>query len=141
MKTRLIALCAIALSNVVFGQQKVNVPANIREDFAKKYPNATKVNWEQEDGRYGSSFYLGKIDMSVEYGTDGKITATETRLTFNELPPTAQEYMKKIKGRIGEIGRIELDSGMILYEVELKHEDIIFDAQGNFIEERVPKDG
>lgn len=34
------------------GKEKITVPAAVKEALSKKYPNATKVTWEKENGNY-----------------------------------------------------------------------------------------
>lgn len=130
-------LAAIVCGNMALAQN-ANVPANVEAEFTKKYPNATKVKWEKEEGNYESSFRMGKKVMSVVYTPGGKLTETETKITVAELPKQAQTYAGK-KGTIKEAAKIEMANGTIRYEAEVKGKDLIFDDKGNFVSEKTEK--
>lgn len=140
MRSKFVALmAAVICGNMAMAQHKVEVPANIKSEFAKKYPAATKVKWEKEDGKYESSFFLGKKEMSVLYSPNGVLEETETKITVAELPAKAQKYAKQ-KGTVKEAAKIEMANGTIKYEAEIKGKDLIFDDKGNFLEEKIEKE-
>jgi hypothetical protein len=140
MKTKFTALlAAVICGNMAMAQSKVDVPPHITADFAKKYPTATKVQWEIEEGKYQSSFRFSKKEMYIVYNPGGGVEETETVISRSGLPAKAREYVKG-KGRIKEVGRIEMANGTIRYEAELKGKDLIFDDKGNFLEEKIEKD-
>ena len=60
-----LAAIMLALSTATFaqekneekeGQKKINVPAAVRTALSKKYPDASKVGWEKENGNYEANW-------------------------------------------------------------------------------------
>jgi hypothetical protein len=140
MRSKFIVLfAAVICGNMALAQKNADVPANIKAEFAKKYPTATKVKWEKEEGKYESSFFVGKKEMSVLYTPNGVLEETETKISVAELPAKAQKYAKQ-KGAIKEAAKIEMANGTIKYEAEVKGKDLLFDDKGNFLEEKAEKE-
>lgn len=115
--------------------QKNETPANIKAAFSKNYTSATKVKWEKEGDKFEASFLLGGKKMSAVYNTNGIVEETETKIAVAELPANAQKYALK-KGSIKEAAKIVGADGNVKYEAEVKGKDLIFDSNGNFIEEK-----
>lgn len=67
--------------------------------------------------------------MSVLYDINGNLLETEVPIAFTELPAAAQAMLKGKK--VKEAAKITNAKGAVTYEAEVKHKDILFDAQGN----------
>lgn len=133
----IILFVALLCGNTLFAQ-KVTVPAAVKSAFAKSYAGATKVKWELEDGQYEVVFMQNKLEMSVVYKADGSVVETETQIAVSELPAAAQKYASA-KGRIKEASKI-VSADRVQYEAEVGNKDLIFDANGKFVKEKVEKD-
>jgi hypothetical protein len=113
-----------------------DVPAVVKSALAKKYPQANKVSWEKEKGNYEAN-WGGKSgeDNSVVFTPAGTFVEIVKAISTTELPKTIGPYVKEhYKGaKIREAGRVTDAAGKIMYEVEIKGADLIFDENGNFI--------
>ncbi|SKA10012.1 PepSY-like domain-containing protein [Sediminibacterium ginsengisoli] len=112
-------------------------PAAVKAAFVKKYPNATKVKWEKEDGNYEASFTDKGSSWSVIYNGNGVLQESEQEITPAELPAAVSTYMKEhYKNRaVKGAARITKADGSICYEAAVKGLDVIFDANGKFLKE------
>ena len=139
---KLILSCAMMgciLSGTPLMAQKVKnslVPTVVSSALMKKYPAAAKITWEKEDGNFEAN-WGGKSgeDMSVQYTPAGAFVEQVVAIKVSDLPPTVAAYVKAhYKGaKITEAGRVTDAKGMLTYEAEVKHKDIVFDEKGNFV--------
>lgn len=144
-----IAAILLALSTATFAQEKnekneeqkemkskVNVPAAVRSALAKKYPNASKITWEKENGNYEAN-WGGKSgeDQSVQFTPSGSFIEIVNAIPVNELPQSTIAYVKAhYKGtKITEAGKVTDAKGKTSYEAEVNGKDVIFDENGNFV--------
>ena len=118
------------------GKEHINVPAVVKSALHKKYPNATKVTWEKENGNYEAN-WGGKSgeDHSVQYTPAGNFIEIVNAIAVNQLPSSATSYVKEhYKGaKITEAGKVTDAEGKLSYEAEVHGKDIIFDENGNFV--------
>ena len=112
------------------------VPAAAKETFEKTY-SGIKGTWDKEDSNYEVSFKKDGKDMSAIISENGTIVETETDIPVTELPATVQDYIKQhYQGMtIKEASTIAKANGEVNYEAEVADKDVIFDANGKFIEE------
>ena len=68
---------------------------------------------------------------------DGTIVETETDIPIRELPANVRSYVKDHydDATIKEASKIEKANGDLNFEVLVKGKDIMFDANGQFIQE------
>lgn len=147
-KTFSIIAILFALSTASFAQkekgekgekeskEKITVPATVKSALSKKYPEATKVTWEKENGNYEAN-WGGKSgeDNSVQFTPAGNFIEIVKAIPVSELPAPVLAYVKEhYKGaKITEAGRVTDAKGKISYEAEVNRKDIIFDEKGNFV--------
>lgn len=112
------------------------VPSAVISAFQKKYPS-TQAKWEKEKGNYEVNFKKEGKTMSAVIDKAGTILETETDIAVNELPQTAQSYLKTHykNAKIKEAAKIVKASGEVNYEGEVNGRDVIFDTNGKFIKE------
>ena len=112
------------------------VPAAAKNTFEKNYPGI-KGTWDKEDKNYEVNFKKDGKEMSVVIDESGTIVETETDIPVTDLPTTVQEYLKQhYQGKaIKEASTITKGNGEVNYEAEVDDKDVIFDANGKFIEE------
>ncbi|MDO9184447.1 MAG: PepSY-like domain-containing protein [Bacteroidia bacterium] len=146
MKTTLIMLASV----LTFGcanAQKINeseVPAKVKEAFAKKYPGAKVEKWEKENADYEAEFELNKVESSVVIDANGNFKETEQEIKSSELPKGVTDYCAKnfADYKLDEAAKITDASGKVTFEAEMKkgkeHFDAIFDDKGNFIKKSAP---
>ncbi len=113
-----------------------DVPVNVKEALAKKYPNATKVSWEKEKGNYEAN-WGGKSgeDTSVQFTPGGVFVEEVDAIPVTDLPVKVATYVKSHYNgaKIKEAGRVTDATGNKLFEAEIKGKDLLFDKDGNFI--------
>ena len=130
------AISVIALS--AHGQKlnESQVPAAVKAAFQKQHPSA-KASWDKEDANYEANFKQDGKAMSAVIDEHGTILETETDIKVTDLPKATQDYMKKnYPGvKIEEAARVIKANGDINYEAEVRHKDVIFDADGKFLKE------
>ena len=137
-KIIMISVLSISISFGVYAQKldASKVPSAVKASFAKQYPGVT-AKWEKEDGKYEAGFTKNGASMSVLIDEKGMIAETEMDIKVADLPATAAAYVKEhYKGKtIKETAKITHANGTINYEVNVNGKDVIFDANGKFLEE------
>ena len=117
-------------------REKITVPAAVKSALSKKYPSASKVTWEKENGNYEAN-WGGKSgeDNSVQYTPTGEFIEIVNAIPVSQLPAPVTTYIKShYKGaKITEAGRVTDAQGKTTYEAEVNRKDIIFDEKGNFV--------
>jgi hypothetical protein len=128
------------MTGIVVAQdlKEKDVPEAVKTAFAKKYPDAKKVNWEKEKGNFEGN-WGGKSgeDNSAVFTPSGNFVEIVVAIPVNQLPTSVSPYVtKKYKGaKIVEAGKVTDASGRHMYEVEIKGKDLIFDEKGVFLKE------
>lgn len=145
-KTNILILLATMSAINSFSQElkEKDVPANLKDAFAKAYPN-TKAEWEKEGNHFEAEFEVKQQDISVLFDANGNILETETEIPEGELPAAARDYISKNykNPRIKEAAKITASDGKISYEADIDKKDLLFDSSGKFIkieEEEKEKD-
>lgn len=112
------------------------VPEAAKTSCMKKFPEASKISWEIENGNYEAN-WGGKSgeDNSAQFTPAGAFVELEVAIPVSSLPSPVFQYCKSHKnyGAIKEAGKITDASGKITYEAEVKAGDLIFNEQGNFV--------
>lgn len=126
-------------SAFAFGE---DVPAAVKTKFAAEYPNAKKVKWDNEDGKYEVHFEVNGAETSATYDANANKLATESEVEVSALPKGIADYFAKNHPgqKIQEAVKITDDKGTITYEAESKAGDFIFDANGNFLNKKEKKE-
>lgn len=135
-----------ALSNISFAQKEkddekeskksIQVPSIVKAALSKKYPSATRVTWEKENGNYEANWGgKGGEDNSVQFTPKGDFIEIVNVIPLSQLPAPVAGYIKShYKGaKITEAGKVTDAKGKITYEAEVNHKDIHFDENGNFM--------
>jgi hypothetical protein len=147
MKTTIVttALCIIGCSFA--NAQKIKeaeVPANAKQEFAKKYPGTKVKQWEKEDANYEAEFELKEVESSAVFDASGAFKELEQKIKESELPKSAVDYCTKTFAgyKMSEAAKITDASGKVTFEAEMKkgkeHFDVLFDDKGNFIKKTQP---
>ncbi|MBU4538320.1 MAG: PepSY-like domain-containing protein [Weeksellaceae bacterium] len=110
------------------------IPQVVLNSFKKEFPNAKKVEWENEKGNYEANFDMGKSEISALYNAKGEKLETETEISSAQLPASVKTYVMQNKiGKIKEAAKIQKADGTVQYEAEISGKDYIFDQNGKFM--------
>jgi hypothetical protein len=116
---------------------KMTVPEVVKKALLNKYPQASKVTWEKENGNYEAN-WGGKSgeDNSVQFTPKGDFIEIVNAISVSQLPVSVIAYVKEhYKGaKISEAGKVTDAKGKTSYEAEVNRKDIIFDENGNFVQ-------
>lgn len=127
------ALCGHAMAQDLKAK---DVPAVVKEALTKKYPKATKVSWEKENGNYEAN-WGGRSgeDTSVQFTPAGAFVEEVDAIPVSQLPPAVASYVKtNYNGaKIKEAGKVTDAAGRHLFEAEIKGKDLLFDENGKFL--------
>jgi hypothetical protein len=112
------------------------VPEIVKSACMKKFPDASKVSWEKENGNYEAN-WGGKSgeDSSAQFTPTGIFVELEKAIPVNKLPTSIITYVREHQdgATIKEAGIITDSNGKVTYEAEVKGKDLIFDENGKFI--------
>lgn len=142
---------AFLYCSFVIAQEGTNVkkvitpPELVRLAFEKEYPGKVPV-WSEEyvgddadEIRFEARYNVTNTTKAVAiYDNDGNMKAYELQITFSQLPPKAQAYLKKnyAPKAIREIAVVVDYKKISTYEVgiekDAKFYDVQFDKDGGF---------
>ena len=104
-------------------------PQAVLTAFQQKFPSIAKAHWEKEgNGEWEAEFDLGGAETSANFAADGKWLETETEIGFSDLPAPVQSALKGKK--VKETAKIVKADGTMMFEAEVGHHDLMFDAAG-----------
>lgn len=116
--------------------EKINVPAAIKNALVKKYPETTHVTWEKENGNYEAN-WGGKSgeDNSVQFTPAGNFIEIVKAISVSELPANVSTYVKSHYNgaKITDAGKVTDAKGKLSYEAGVHGKDVIFNENGNFV--------
>lgn len=121
-------------------EKQVDVPAIVKDAFAKDFPSVKNVTWGAEDNDFEAEFKLNGVDCSANYNKAGHRLETETTIKDDQLPKEALDYINKnfSNYKLLEAAKITDDKNVVTYEAGLelngKSIEVIFDANGKFLE-------
>lgn len=131
-------MLSATVSLVACGQKldASKVPAPVKESFAKEFPGAI-AKWEKEDGKFEAGFNYQNHSMSALFEANGTMTESEMEMKVSELPANVLAYIKANYSGVSvkEAAKITKANGEMIFEAEIKGKDLLFDMNGNFIEE------
>lgn len=129
---------SVLLIVLLFGCGSVTVPQAVKDSFSQKYPQATKVSWESENGNYEAN-WGGKDGEanSITYTPSGTFVEIVKEILESQLPASADSYIKEHykNAKFGDVGKVLDAQGKTSYEVEINGKDVVFDENGNFVKE------
>ncbi len=105
-------------------------PAAVLAAFNQKFSNVKELEWGREkNGDWEAEFeQVEEMEMSANFSAAGLWLETETEIEVADLPAPVQAALqgKKVK----EAAKILRADGTTVYEAEVKHKDLLFDATG-----------
>lgn len=132
MKAKLLSIALLLAAGIIMtgcNQKKQYRPdARIVNSMNNKYPQATKVEWEQKQGYFSAEFRENGMETEAWFDKNGKWLMTETKLKYNMLPQAIRTnfeagiYSKWKKDGIDKIERSGMQPVYII-EVEKEGQD------------------
>ena len=118
----------------------ITPPKIVSDNFAKKFPNATKIIWGKEGPKeWEAEFTLESNKVSANFGQDGSWIETEKVIKYKDLPkPVLLAISTKYpEWKITEADETETFKKGKIYEVNLKKgmkkKGIAFKANGTVV--------
>lgn len=101
--------------------QTENPPQKVEKAFNQKFPNAKKVDWENEDGAWEAEFEWKGTEYSANFSENGDWLETEHEISENQLPAIVKNTLSiQFKGYdIEEVEISEKPDGTF-YEIEME---------------------
>jgi hypothetical protein len=95
---RVYSIMAILLLIAVTSFSQIRkIPQVVKENFARQYPSATNVNWDDDLTNVNVSFSLNGEQMNAEYSNKGVWRHTEQQAVYENLPEQVKDGFKKSK--------------------------------------------
>jgi len=107
-------------------------PAVVVSAFNQKFSNIKELEWGKEkNGDWEAEFEQNGAEMSANFSATGQWLETEAEIKVADLPAPVQAALqgKKVK----EVAKILSADGSTVYEAEVKHKDLMFDADGKML--------
>lgn len=115
----------------------------VQAALVSKYPNATRVEWEQKGTYLVADCYVDGKDTDVWFTTDATWKMTETELLQADLPEavvTALSNSKYATWRIDDRDKLEYPGKATVYVIEVEEGavemDLYFSVDGNLVDEK-----
>lgn len=101
-----------------------NVPAVVLNAFQLKFPNASDVDWELENGNYHIDFELNNKDNEAVLDYRGKLLKHKQDLYISEIPKNVLETIKS-KVQFFDIKDADLltENGETVYKINFEIDD------------------
>lgn len=133
----------IAVLLLFFSCEETEVPRNVQIKFLELEPSAHRINWTIDDGIYQVDCLIKSKKTTSYFDKNGNWLETESEIDSEELP---EAILKTLKTKMGEYSIIDIElvktkENQVLYEVDLKKEnkiyDILFDETGKILRKKI----
>ena len=118
----------------------VNVPKEVKDAFAKKFPAVKWEKWSKEnDKTLEAEFVLDGKKLSALFSLDGLWMETEEEIAVDKLPQPVKATLeaKFAKMPVKECEKVTKSDSTLTYELEIKTsegvKEIVFNTQGEVI--------
>ncbi len=126
MKKIIILLFFLLFMSYIHAQNinQRNVPAVVLNAFQLKFPNASDVDWELENGNYHIDFVLNDKDNEAVLDYRGKLLKYKQDLYVSEIPKNVLETIKS-KVQFFDIKDADLikENGETVYKINFEIDD------------------
>lgn len=142
----LVGMALVLLSYTACGQEKKDVPKEVKTAFTERFATAIHVKWSKEnDSEWEAEFKMDKKDYSANFSASGEWMETEYKISTDELPAAVKATIQKeFDGYKIEESELSETADGKMYEIELKKSDIemeaIIDANGKLIKKETIKE-
>ena len=143
MKTPRFISLFVALIIFVPGCVAQTAPSSVKQQFNKKFPKATEVEWDKEsDSEYEASFKINNVKYSANFATDGTWLETEQAISFKELPDAVLATLSRdyYGVEINEVAKLITNKNENNKNKDIEEDeedemaiDLIFDTSGKIV--------
>jgi hypothetical protein len=145
MKTTCHLLSLFLLLSISSFSQVTKVPQVAKDNFARQYPEAREVNWDNEVISVNVRFELNGEWMNAEYSNKGIWKKTEKDWDYEKLPDDVKDGFDKSKYADREVVEtvvVYLPGDMQQYRLKVQKNDLqkkylFFDDDGRLIREAI----
>lgn len=117
------------------------IPGDVTDSFRMKYENATGVSWKDRLSSFQADFTIGDKEMKALFSSKGEWIKTETKHTYNSLPPDVKDGFKKSKYadlNVLDVNQMDDRDNQTQYRIVVKKNDfnkrsLIFSKSGQLI--------
>lgn len=139
VKIRMVMACSMAFSACTGGMSGRQPPEKIVAAFDRMYPQAHVTKWNDEPPIWEAKYTLGTMSGAVSFDANAEVTETELVIPENQLraPLSVHEYITAHypKERIQHCELVTKQNGTVTYEIQITGKELVFDAQGAFLQE------
>jgi hypothetical protein len=141
MRKGILIITVLVFGFSSFGQIR-KTPAAVSQAFEKQYPNASKVQFEDNLINVQVHFVSDSGKMTAKYNGDGEWKETEREFNYDNLPADVKTGFDKSKyavdWKVKETAIIYLPGNEIRYRVKVEKNDVqkkylFFDKNGRLI--------
>ena len=136
-------LIAMLLLSATTFSQVTKVPQSAKDNFAKQYPKAENVDWDNDVVHVSVQFDQGGERLTAEYSNKGIWKSTQKDIAYEKLPAAVVDGFKKSKyadREVSDTKMIYYPADVIRYRLKVEKNDIEkkyiwFDENGRLIRE------
>ena len=145
MKTTCSLFALFLLFSISSFSQVTRVPQVAKDNFARQYPEAREVNWDNDVINVNVRFELNGERMNAEYSNKGIWKKTEKDWEFDKLPDDVKDGFDKSKYAdrdVVETVIVYLPGDVEQYRLKVEKNDLqkkylFFDEDGRLIREAI----
>jgi hypothetical protein len=145
MKTTCYFLALFLLFSISSFSQVTKVPQVAKDNFARQYPEARDVNWDNDLINVNVRFELNGERMNAEYSNRGIWKKTEKSWDFDKLPDDVKDGFDKSKYAdrdVVETVLVYLPGDVQQYRLKVEKNDLqkkylFFDEDGRLMREAI----
>jgi len=133
----------IAILLILFSCESTEVPRDVRMKFLEIKPSAYNIVWTIDNDIYQVDYQIDAIQTTSYFDRRGNWLETELEISIDELP---EAILITLKTKLSEysivdIELVETNENRVLYEVDLKKGDklydILFDGTGKILRKKI----
>jgi len=145
MKTTCSLVVLLLLMSISSFSQVTKVPQIAKDNFARQYPDAREVNWDNDVINVNVRFELNGERMNAEYSNKGIWKKTEKDWDYDKLPEDVKDGFDKSKyadREVVETVLVYLPGDIQQYRLKVEKNDLqkkylFFDGDGRLIREAI----
>jgi len=126
--------------------QKKDVPKEVTEAFAMKFPNAKSIKWDKESKtEWEAEFKMDKMEYSANFESNGTWKETEYKIKTSEVPENIKNALMAAypECKLERVEVSETSDGKV-YEIAIENEEqdleIIINTSGTIVKKETIKE-
>ena len=121
------------------------IPAVVKQNFAKQYPKAESIKYDDDLVNVNVSFVLEGEKMNAEYTNKGIWKNTEKKWSFEQMPDSVKDGFRKSRFAdrdVKEVVMIYLPADVIQYRIKAEKSSVekkylFFSPEGRLLRESI----